>query len=349
MEWYRKAADHGLADAQYNVGVLYDGASGVPRDIEQAKIWYQKAADQGYAPAKAALQRLQSAPAPSAQSAPNPRPVASQAENFTASASPLTATQELALKPGDSFKECGDCPEMVVVPPGSFMMGSPDGEGHDNERPQHEVTIAKPVAIGKFELTFDEWDACVAHGGCALTPKYGGGNRDAGWGRGRRPVIEVSWDDASAYVKWLSGITGKPYRLLSEAEYEYAAQAGTRTKYPWGDNIMLDGKPMANCDGCGSELGGKRTMPVGSFPPNAFGLYDMIGNVWEWTADCWHEQYQRAPVDGSAWTTGNCGGVIRGGSWYSGFDGVRSAFRAVSYPSTTSLTDGFRVARSLAL
>ena len=127
--------------------------------------------------------------------------------------------------------------------------------------------------------------------------------------RGRRPAIYVSWDDAQTYVKWLSRITGKDYRLLSEAEYEYAARAGTQTAYPWGDDIKLNGKAMANCDGCGN----KQTAPVGSFAANPFGLYDMVGNVWEWTEDCWNGSYQGAPADGSAWTSGDCSRrVVRG-------------------------------------
>jgi hypothetical protein len=140
----------------------------------------------------------------------------------------LTAAQERALKAGDSFKEGTDCPQMIVVPAGRFLMGSPAGQGSDDECPQHEVTIAKPFAVAKFALTFDEWDACAARGGCRPDVS------DSGWGRGRRPVINVSWDDAQAYVKWLSSITGKPYRLLSEAEYEYAARAGSQRAYPWG-------------------------------------------------------------------------------------------------------------------
>ncbi len=193
---------------------------------------------------------------------------------------------ERALKAGNSFKECGDCPEMIVVPAGRFLMGSPAGQGYDSERPAHEVTIAKPFAVAEFALTFDEWDACAAHGDC--NPRVD----DEGWGRGRRPVINVSWDDAQAYVKWLSRITGKRYRLLSEAEYEYAARAGTRTAYPWGDEIRLNGKPMPNCSGCGSQWDGKQTAPVGSFTANRFDLYDMVGNVWEWTEDCWNDSYE---------------------------------------------------------
>ncbi len=254
----------------------------------------------------------------------------------------LTAAQERALKPGDPFKECSDCPEMIVAPAGRFTMGSPAGQGGDSERPAHEVTIAKPFAVAKFALTFDEWDGCAAHGDC--NPHVS----DKKWGRGRRPTINVSWDDAQTYVKWLSRITGKDYRLLSEAEYEYAARAGTETKYPWGDDIKLDGKPMANCDGCGGEWGSKQTAPVGSFPANAFGLYDMVGNVWEWTEDCWHEHYDGAPTDGSPWTSGDCDTpVVRGGSWSLFPDNLRSALRSGADSDLRADSLGFRVARTL--
>ena len=182
-----------------------------------------------------------------------------------------------------------------------------------------QVAIAKPFAVSKFELTFAEWDACVAHGDCV--PHVS----DSGWGRGRQPVINVSWDDAQSYVAWLSRITGKEYRLLSEAEYEYAARAGTQTAYPWGDDI---GKNNANCDGCGSQWDNKQTAPVGSFAANGFGLYDTVGNVWEWTEDCHHNNYNGAPVDGTAWTGDDCSSrVVRGGSWLYGPPDLRAAFR----------------------
>ncbi len=253
----------------------------------------------------------------------------------------LTATQERALEAGNSFKECADGPEMIVVPAGRFLMGSPAGQGFDHERPAQEVTIAKPFALAKFALTFDEWDACAAHGGCRSDVS------DSGWGRGRRPVINVSWDDAQAYVKWLARITGKAYRLLSEAEYEFAARAGTRTAYPWGDEIKLNGKPMANCDGCGSQWDGMKTAPVGSFAANAFGLYDMVGNVWEWTEDCWHE-YQGAPADSTPWTSGDCRRrVVRGGSWFDVPGVLRSAYRGGVVTVLRNDLLGFRVARTL--
>ena len=183
-----------------------------------------------------------------------------QESHAPANVRPLTTLQERALNAGNSFKEGADCPEMVVVPAGRFLMGSPERsrlrqaflvgsracQGDDDEHPQHQATIAKPFAVAKFALTFDEWDACATRGGCREDVS------DTGWGRGRRPVINVSWDDTQAYVKWLSGITGKLYRLLSEAEYQYAARARTQTAYPWADDIKLNGKAMANCEGCGS-------------------------------------------------------------------------------------------------
>jgi formylglycine-generating enzyme required for sulfatase activity len=255
---------------------------------------------------------------------------------------PLTAAQERSLKAGDSFKEGADCPEMIVVPAGRFLMGSTTAQGNDRELPQHEVTIAKPFAVAKFALTFGEWDACAARGACRRNVD------DRGWGRGRRPVINVSWDDARAYIKWLSSITGKPYRLLSETEWEYAARAGSQTDYPWGDEIMLNGKAMANCNRCGSQWDDKQTALVGSFAANAFGLHDMVGNVWEWTEDCWHESYQGAPTDGSPWTSGYCERrIVRGGSWNDHQHCLRSAYRGSPKSDGRSSYHGFRVARTL--
>lgn len=257
----------------------------------------------------------------------------------------LTAGQERALNPGESFKECAqDCPEMIVVPAGSFTMG---GDTKSEGLPQHPVTLAKPFAVAKYELTFADWDACIAGGGC-----NGYRPNDLGWGRGRQPVINVNWDDAQAYVAWLSAVTGKSYRLLSEAEYEYAARGGSMTAYPWGDDLKLNGQAMANCADCGSKWDGQQTAPVGSFPPNKFGLYDMVGNVMEWTEDCSHSNYDGAPADGSAWLAdhgGECGShVIRGGSWYFYHGYFRG--RATGLRQTFNARDvnvGFRVARTL--
>ncbi len=237
-----------------------------------------------------------------------------------------------SYEPGDTFRDCNECPEMVVVPSGSFLMGSPeDEEGrYDNEGPQHRVTIAEPFAIGVYEVTFDEWDACVAAGGC-----NGYRPDDDGWGRGRRPVINVSWDDAQAYVDWLSDRTGEEYRLPSEAEWEYAARAGTTTRYWPGDEITAE---YANF---GRNVG--RTIEVGSLGrPNAFGLHDVHGNVWEWVEDCWNDSYAGAPANGTAWTSGDCGRrVLRGGSWDDYPRSLRSAYRGRNAtPTAGSATAG---------
>ena len=180
-------------------------------------------------------------------------------------------------------------PEMVRIPTGKFLMGSDDGDS--DEMPIHEVTIGYEFEIGKYAVTFDEYDVFAED-----TKRKPPSDKD--WRRGKRPVINVSWRDAQDYVKWLSDKTGKRYRLPTEAEWEYASRAGTQTRYWWGDDI---GVINANGLSCGSQWDGKQTAPVGSFKPNAFGLYDTVGNVWEWTQDCWHENYNNAPKDGSAW------------------------------------------------
>jgi formylglycine-generating enzyme required for sulfatase activity len=252
----------------------------------------------------------------------------------------LTFEQETekSARPGSEFQECANgCPMMIVVPAGKFMMGSPD-ESMRNEGPQHEVKIAAPFAVSKFDVTFDEWDQCTAAGVCPRA-------LESGWGRSNRPVINVSWDDSKTYVSWLSRLTGKEYRLLSEAEFEYAARAGSITPYSWGDEI---GKGNANCANCGSEWDGKQTAPVGSFKPNAFGLYDMHGNVWKWLEDCHHESYEGATTDGSPWVTDNCGDrVVRGGSWVNKPERLRSTNRnSISSRFRFGLL-GFRLARTL--
>jgi formylglycine-generating enzyme required for sulfatase activity len=260
----------------------------------------------------------------------------------------LTAVQEQMLKPKDTFRECAVeqgqdyCPEMVVVPAGSFMMGSPSTENgrFANEDPQHSVVMAKPYAVSKFEVTFDEWDTCVADGDCPQSIS------DSGFGRGRRPVINVAWDDAQRYVAWLSKMTGKPYRLLTEAEYEYATRGGTQTAFPWGDEI---GNNNANCNGCGSQSDNNQTTPVGSFSANGFGLFDMVGNVWEWVEDCVHGNYSDAPTDGSAWIkSGNCNNrTVRGGNWKLAPANVRSATRNWYSADGRDSGLGIRVGRTL--
>ncbi len=275
-----------------------------------------------------------------------------------AAAAAPQAAGEAAMEPGAVFRDCAACPEMVVVPPGSFMMGLPGAEEgrFERERPRHRVTIDYPFAVGVYEVTFAEWDACLAAGGC-------GGYRpeDEGWGRGSRPVIHVSWEDAREYVRWLSRETGEEYRLLTEAEWEYVARAGTATARYWGERETGQCRYANGYDRTGqAELiftwdpascsdGYVHTAPVGLFEPNGFGLYDVLGNVWEWTQDCWNESYWGAPADGSAWSSGDCSlRVVRGGSWGNAPRDLRSAFRGRdSAGDRDNRYLGFRVARTM--
>lgn len=249
----------------------------------------------------------------------------------------LERQRQRERQPGRRFKECAECPEMVVVPTGSFMMGSPSSEkGRDSdEGPQHRVRIAQPFAVGVHEVTFAEWDACVSAGGC-----NGYGPSDRSWGRGQHPVIYVSWNDAQAYVKWLSNKTGKRYRLLSEAEWEYVARAGTETPFHFGRTISTD---QANYN----RNYRAQTVEAGSFPSNGYGLHDVHGNVDEWVQDCWNDSYLGAPTDGSAWTSGDCSGrVLRGGSWDSKYRNLHLADRDWGPTNNRSIRTGFRVART---
>ena len=249
---------------------------------------------------------------------------------------------------GKKFRDCEGCPEMVVVPAGSYMMGSPwDEEDRSyDEGPAHRVSIAEPFAVGVYEVTFREWGACRRGSGCSHAPG------DSGWGRGDRPVINVSWEDAKEYVRWLSRETGEEYRLLSESEWEYAARAGTTGPFHFGSTISPE---QANYDGSytyGSGRKGRyreRTLPVGSFSANGFGLHDMHGNVWEWVEDCSHDSYRGAPSDGRAWTAGgDCDRrVLRGGSWYFKPRYLRSANRYWYGSGLRNYYVGFRVARTL--
>ena len=244
----------------------------------------------------------------------------------------------------DVFRDCEDCPEMVVVPSGTFTMGSPKHEKYRNEDegPQHRVTIAQPFAVGVYEVTFEEWDACRRSQGCTGNPD------DEGWGRGRRPVINVSWHDAQRYVRWLSEKTAHEYRLLSESEWEYAARAGTSGPYHTGSKLSIN---QANFDDEYHRQGsryGERTVPVGSFSANAFGVHNVHGNVWEWVQDCWHESYGGAPTDGSSWESGNCRiRVLRGGNFENTSSIARSAFRHKGPAGLRLYSLGFRVARTL--
>jgi len=238
---------------------------------------------------------------------------------------------------GSVFKDCSQCPEMVVIPPGTFTMGQP---GHSRRTPLHPVTIGYSFAVGRYDVTFDEWDACVADGACS-----GYRPDDHGWGRGRRPVINVSWDDAQLYVAWLAKKTGKHYRLLSEAEFEYVARAGATTTFWWGDSV---GRGNANCSNCGSQWDSKQTSPVDSFKPNAFGVYDTAGNVTQWVEDRWNSTYDGAPRDGSAWETGDqLRRVMRSGSWYNNSGDQEASFRNADSPRVHNQKIGFRVAVTL--
>jgi formylglycine-generating enzyme required for sulfatase activity len=242
------------------------------------------------------------------------------------------------------FKDCEECPQMVVIPAGEFTMGSPASE--QNAEAQHRVTIVAPFAVSKFEITFDEWDLCAREGGCRRSQLS-----DNGWGRGKLPAIHVSWLDAKAYVTWLSNRTGRPYRLLSESEWEFAARAGTTTRFSFGDAISTaQANYDGGTDGSGpSEINRQKTMPVGSFAANPFGLHDMHGNISEWVEDCWHDQYTAtAPADGSPWLEGRCDGrVMRGGSWEDSDEELRSAARVGEYAGNSSYVDGLRIARGL--
>ena len=264
---------------------------------------------------------------------------------------PLSREEERALRPLDMFQECVVCPEMIVIPAGEFIMGAPESEqgSEDNERPQHKVTFAAAFAVGRFALTFAEWDACVAEGGCRNYKPP-----DKGWGRGRQPVINLWWDDARAYVRWLSERTRRSYRLLSEAEREYVTRAGTTTPFWWGSSPSTD---QANYDGsftypfhAGGSKGEfrKKTAPVDSFAPNPWGLYQVHGNVFEWVEDCWHGDYIGAPIDGSPWNDVDCDRhVLRGGSWDFPPSHLRSADRGAVASAVNLVPVGMRIARTL--
>ena len=242
----------------------------------------------------------------------------------------------------DQMKNGNNGPEMVVVPAGRFRMGDIQGKGLKVEQPVHKVYIRKPFAMGRYEVTFDEYDA-FAKAAARDFPD------DEGFGRGRRPVIRVSWNEAVDYAQWLSQQTGKRYRLPTEAEWEYAARAGTETAYWWGEEMQSG---LANCKSCGSPEDKAQTMPVGSYKPNPFGLHDTAGNVREWVQDCWHENYQGAPSDGSAWeqeNDANCsgrvnrGGSLRGSSKLNIRSSSRDKYRAAARPYWV----GFRLVREI--
>lgn len=277
----------------------------------------------------------------------------------------LTARAQTA---GETFSECRNCPEMIVLPAGSFTMGSPEDEAlrRDNEVRQ-TITFARPFAIATTPVTWNQWEACVRDGYCdgiavetALTTLPNGepnpGFTD--FGRGTRPVVGVSWYDAQAFVGWLNAKSGEDdaYRLPAEAEWEYAARAGTETAFPWGDEVDHDyGNFGIDGDGLGGKAEGRdvwldETSPVASFPPNAFGVYDMHGNIFEWTEDCYEADRAHAPTDGSANRNGNCANrIFRSGTFLSNPYMQRSARRGAPYAATLRGRNylGFRVTKTL--
>jgi formylglycine-generating enzyme required for sulfatase activity len=278
-------------------------------------------------------------PAPAPSSPPQPPPPSpgtstASRSSPTVSTTPPREPPRSGSKPGDIFRDCPDCPEMVVVPAGSFAMGS----SSEYEKPVHRVNIAKNFAVGRREVTFNEWDKCVDDGGCKYRPQ------DRGWGRGDRPVINVSWLDAKEFVVWMSRKTGQVYRLPSEAEWEYAARAGTDTPFWWGGAA---GSRQANCRECNTGQP-EQTLPVGTFQPNRFGLYDTAGNAAEWVEDCWNDNYVGGPTDGSAWASGQCRlRVLRGGSFDSAPTYARSMARFRYDFDVRYYANGFRVVREL--
>ena len=293
--------------------------------------------------------------------------------------------QALAQKPapGKSFRDCSNgCPEMVVVPQGRFTMGAPAGEEPENlpdpyrghSAPQHLITIRHKFAIGKFDVTRDEYAQFVAvtnrpdSASCITLNASGtfiatnGNWHSPGFPQtGRDPVVCVGWDDAQAYASWLSAKTGHVYRLPTEAEWEYAARAGTTTARYYSDNPAeicrytnvgdldyIEQHPGDSGSNLPCHDGYAFTSPVGRFPPNQYGLYDMLGDVMDWTEDCWNINYSRAPTDGAAWLTGDCSRrVVRGGSWDADLRVVRAAMRRGILTSKANTTFGFRVARTL--
>ncbi|MDE1184297.1 SUMF1/EgtB/PvdO family nonheme iron enzyme [Paraburkholderia sp.] len=300
-------------------------------------------------PAPAAPSPVPAAPQPSHAASATPVPQATHAApppvaTPPAAAPPTPAPQTpktasantTAVTNGTESKDCATCPVMIAIAPGAFTMGNKASD--PSERPPHRVTIAAPYAIGKFEVTVEQYGACVAANACTkLTPESNTVKN--------APARDLSWDDAQQYVKWLTKTTGKTYRLPTESEWEYADRAGTSTTYWWGDAMR---KGVANCTECGDPYHKEGPEPVGTFAANPYGLYDMNGGVWEWVGDCWHDTYQNAPADGTAWDYPGCNmRVIRGGSWREGASYMLTSTRFKYSASVRQSQDGFRVVKEL--
>jgi formylglycine-generating enzyme required for sulfatase activity/class 3 adenylate cyclase len=293
--------------------------------IAGGTLWYMllqqrsQVGDQASAPA--------SPPAESAKAPASPAPAPPPPETKQATAPPQSTPSATPTQPPPKLASSVREPETIPLRGGSFAMGSNEDL---SERPVHQVTI-KPFAIGKFPVSVQEWNACATAKACGFVST----------GKDEAPITNVSWSDARQYVAWLAETTGKPYRLPTEAEWEYAARAGTQTKYWWGDQFQAD---AANCKNCAAN---EQPVKVGSLKPNPFGLYDMGGSVDQWVEDCWHKTYQGAPADGSAWVEGQCPShVLRSGSWKNDGRYVRPSNRDSYDTNVRYPTHGFRVALS---
>ena len=286
-------------------------------------------------------------------------------------ACPVAAQDTAGHPSGDRWRDCDACPEIVSIPAGKFLMGSPASEAgrYEREGPYHEVTVTRPFAIGVYEVTRREYSIfvsatnhasderpCLVNEGDTWTERTGMSWRSLAFPQtGRHPAVCISWRDATAYVAWLSRITGAEYRLPSAAEWEYAARAGTNTPWYWGDSSQRQCEYANGADEAGGfpwrircDDGHAKTSLVGSYQANAFGLYDMLGNAWEWVQDCFRWSYDGAPTDGSAWEKGDCSArVMRGASWASTPTYLRAAHRAGERVDFRSDYTGFRVARTL--
>jgi formylglycine-generating enzyme required for sulfatase activity len=308
--------------------------------LAQARIDRLRAAGaKGATPAEPAAANKASVPAtPPATAAREPAPApASRPETKVvapAVVAPAVAASATPAKAGAEITDCPACPVLLSIPAGSFTMGSNSSDV--SEKPAHAVSVRAPFAIGKYEVTVAQWNACADANACPRLSVASNPSPAA-------PVRDVSWDDAQVYIKWLAATSGKPYRLATEAEWEYTARAGTSTRYWWGEQ-MAAGK--ANCKDCGSPWRAEAPGKVGSFAPNPWGLYDMSGSVWEWVADCWHNSYKDAPSDAKAWDAPACSvRVIRGGSWREGAAYMVSSSRFKYDASVRHSQNGFRVAR----
>lgn len=355
-EW-RAAADSGDARAMLALGGLHARGLGAPQDYVAAHMWFDLAAGRGEA--AAAEKRDALAGRMTGEQVAAARERAARWRPGGAAAGEEDIAAEWGGRVGETFRDCAHCPEMAVVPAGSFAMGSPPSEEErgGGEGPVRRVSVPAPFAVGVHEVTRGEFsrfvsatgrstgDSCWVRGDGDWEERSGRGWRSPGFSQtDAHPAVCVSWDDARAFAGWLSRKTGANYRLLSEAEWEYAARAGTATRYGWGDDI---GRGRANCDGCGSRWDNEGTAPVGSFAANAFGVHDVHGNVWEWTRDCWSEDYEGAPRDGSAREDGDCSRrVIRSGSWNFAPGELRSANRFGYGARSRDFDLGFRVART---